>query len=43
MTALKEHERFESERIKNTAIAVRAGFADAESWKCFLKEIQEKP
>ncbi len=40
MTALKEHERLESERIRNLAIAVRAGFADAESWKGFLKETQ---
>lgn len=40
MTALREHERLETEKIRNIAIAARAGFADAESWELFLKEIQ---
>lgn len=38
--AIKEHERLETERIRNMAIAVRAGFADAGNWKTFLKESQ---
>jgi len=40
MMALKENGRLESERVRNLAIAARAGFADAESWESFLKESQ---
>lgn len=40
MIAIKEHERLETEKIRNLAIAARAASADAESWKSFLKETQ---
>jgi hypothetical protein len=38
VTAIKENARLEDERIKNMAVAVRAGFADEEGWKAFLKD-----
>ena len=40
MRALNESSRIDNERIRNMALAVRAGFADEEGWKAFLKEIR---
>jgi len=38
VTALEEHEKIKAEKIRNLAIAVRAGSLDNESWETFLKE-----
>jgi len=38
MTARRESERLELERIKNFALGVRLGFADEKEWNRFLKE-----
>ena len=40
LTALRESGRLEMERIRNLALAVRAGFADKDGWNEFFKEIQ---